>query len=82
MRTKKTIALTEEKKISGEFPKEIKGEDTQHTKEMAEDDLGLVVGGTRETAIEFLEKYAQGIPIGRQRKEAEDILRELKGEED
>jgi hypothetical protein len=80
MSAKKLTTLTEKKKISGEFPKDIKEEDTQLTGEIEEDELGLIVGGTSESAIEFLERYTQGIPIDRQRKEAEEILKELKGE--
>ncbi len=80
MSIQKTKTFTEKKKIGEEFSKEIKEEDIQLTGNMTEDELGLVVGGTRENAIEFLERYAQGIPLDRQREEAENILRELKGE--
>ncbi|MBP7174901.1 MAG: hypothetical protein KBA53_01615 [Thermoclostridium sp.] len=82
MSIKETEAFKEKKNISGELPKEIKEQEPQPKEEMAEDELGLVVGGTRESAIEFLERYAPGIPIGRVQEEAEATLRALKGEEE
>jgi hypothetical protein len=82
MSIKETEAFKEKKNISGELPKEIKEGEPQPIGEMAEDELDLVVGGTRESAIEFLERYAPGLPLDRVQDEAEAILRALKGEEE
>lgn len=57
--------------------KSIKQEFDQKTGELTEAELDLVTGGTRDSAIAFLEKYCEGIPLDRVCKECYSILESL-----